>query len=148
MARSDIVGCGLSLVAMSMAVCAGATVPDDRSIARTQLEVARQVRGEADLIVAVVPRSVVPEEPHAPPFRMQNFTVAGSVSRCFKGRMPRPATVSYVVTAEGRPAALNRPHIAFLRRAGGRWTAVDGPMFRDSTPMRAGLARMTHGCVR
>ncbi|MEG3088658.1 hypothetical protein [Sphingomonas sp. PB4P5] len=119
----------------------------DTTVATAQLEVARQIRREAALIVAVAPQSVIAEEPHAPAFRKQNYTVTGRVVRCFKGRQ-RQTDISYIITSEGRPAALEKPHIAFLRRMGGQWAAMDGPMFRDSAQMRAGLTKMTPGCGR
>lgn len=121
---------------------------DSEAIARAQLETARQIRRDAALIVAVAPRQLVPEDAGAAPFAKQNWTVKGTVTRCFKGRMAAPATVSYIITAEGRPNALAHPHVAFLRRWNGGWAAVDGPMFRDSPSFRSGLARITPRCVK
>jgi hypothetical protein len=136
---------GLAALA-AMPVRADAPATDDAQVSRSQLEVARQIRGQATVIAAVAPHGLTPEDAKAPPFRKQNWTVSGTVTRCFKGKAV-PKAVTYLITAEGRPEALARPHVAFLRRAGGQWFAVDGPMFRDSTPFRAGLAKITPGCA-
>ncbi len=129
------------------AIAFGATpVSSDVETARAQLPVARSIKGEASAIVAVRPLAVTPDDPHAGRFETQSFTVTGEVSRCFKGALRPPMRVSYKLTSEGRPAELARPHIAFLRRRGAGWVAVDGPKFIDSPPMRADLAQLTPGC--
>lgn len=143
--------CFASLCMVTLSGMAPASLRDpssDAAVAKAQLEVARQIHRQATLIVAVAPQSVTPEEPNAPPFYKQNYTVIGKVSHCFKGGAKPPARISYIITSEGRPKALEKPHVAFLRKMSGRWAAVDGPMFRDSAPMRAGLTKFTTGCSR
>lgn len=134
----------LAVVLLASAATPVAGRSDVADVARVQLDTARQIKGEATLIVAIVPQRLVPENAGEPKFTKQNWTITGPVTHCFKGRAP--ATLSYVITAEGRPATLAGPHIAFLRRMNGGWAAVDGPMFRDTPGFRVGLARMTSGC--
>lgn len=123
-------------------------IANEASMSPSQLDMARRLRGEAQLIVAIAPRSIVADDPAAPRFQIQNFKVSGQVVRCFKSSAAPPTTIAYLITAEGEPAALGQPHIAFLRRSGRRWTAIDGPIFRDTITMRVGLARLTRGCPR
>lgn len=142
-------GLRLPLVLTGLLLAAAPITSDDATVAQAQLPVARALAKQAKVIVAVIDPVVTPVNPTEQPTRMQNFTVQGTVSECFKGPVRPPSNIKYVITAEGRPAKLAHNHIAFLR--GGtndHWVALDGPMFRDSAAMRHGLGQFLSGCHR
>lgn len=119
-------------------------------VAAAQLETALALKDEAAAIVEVQVLSVSATDARAGATELQEYRVTGRVINCFKGSLKIGTPIVFGIFSEGRNANIEKNHIVFLKYSGysmGAWVSLDGPVFSNTDPFKAGLRKMLPDCA-